>query len=832
MEWYPHFFLVGPVPANAMGGYYDFSIVLLSYVVASMASYVALDMSAHLRKPTTLTFRICWLIGGAFVMGAGIWSMHFIGMLAFIMPMPMAYSLFWTILSICVAIFTAFIAFFLFTIKNPQKKHYLMSGLILGMAIPTMHYTGMAGMEGVKIYYQISLFILSIIIAIIAATAALWLAVQSDKGSFGQRVRLKLESALIMGLAITGMHYTGMYAATFVPDHVMTSSVSVDPTFLAILISTIIISILMIALIVSTAKYILDSKLKNKNDLLEAVLDNMAGGVIACDASGKLTLFNRTVTKMYGKMIKTKMFLSDWSAQHPLFKGDSNQELTLEEYPLYRALQGETIKDVEIITQDSKGAKHTLLVDGQQLRGGENENLGAVIVFNDISERKVDEEKLKFQATHDILTDLPNRTLLLDRLKQAIVTAERDNLKVTVIFLDLDFFKFINDALGHTIGDRLLKMVASRFSSLLRASDTLARIGGDEFVIVLPDQENINHVPQLLERILQSISEPYKIDKHELNITCSIGFSVYPDNGKDAETLLKNADNAMYQAKENGKNTFQFYTGEMHTQVRKRLEIENGLRRALVNDEFILEYQPKLDIKTGQLVGFEALVRWNHPERGLIPPNDFIPIAEDTGLIIPIGEWVLKTACLQNKAWQNNGFPPLCMSVNLSSRQCREKELVKKVEKILKETRLDPQFLELELTETLAMSDPIEFIEVLNQFKELGVKTSIDDFGTGYSSLNYLRQFPVNCLKIDQSFIKELEAKGGDLSIVKAIVSLGHSLNMRVIAEGVETKQQLLQLQENDCDEIQGYYLSRPISPQSMVEFMKNYEKQNPHIST
>jgi len=711
-----------------------------------------------------------------------------------------------------------------FHCKVSNLIYYIMSGIALGAAIATMHYTGMAGMNGVKIHYELGLFSLSILIAIIASIAALWLSVQSDHGTFTIRVRLKLGSALIMGLAIAGMHYTGMAGAIFTPLMSTDNILPIDNTLLVSAVAVVSVSIMILALIGSAYKYFIDLTLKNKNDFLATILENMTGGVIAFDAHGKINLLNRAATEIYGSKLALGTSLKDWITNFPFFTEDFKKKLVPEENPLHSIEEGGSIAGTELLVKDKKGIKRSLVFEGRALRGHEGENLGAVIIFNDISKRKMDEEELKYRATHDMLTDLPNRILLADRLSQAISSAKRNNLKTSIIFIDLDNFKIVNDALGHSIGDSLLKMVVARFILLLRSTDTLARLGGDEFVIVLSDLENIDAIPLFLDRILKSISQPYTIDEHEVNITCSLGFSIYPDHGEDAETLLKNADNAMYQAKEEGKNTFKFYTKEMQTHVRKRLEMENDLRRALVNQEFFLEYQPKLNLKKKELVGFEALVRWNHPKYGIIPPTEFIYIAEETGLIIPLGKWVLQTACKQNKEWQDQGLFPLCVSVNLSSRQCRENNLFHTIQKTLEETGLSPEYLELELTESLAMSNPKEFIVVLSKLKKLGIKTSIDDFGTGYSSLNYLRQFPVNCLKIDQSFIRELETKAGDLSIVKAIVSLGHSLNMTVIAEGVETKQQLLELLKQDCDEIQGYYLSRPISAKAMTKFQKNYK--------
>lgn len=821
MHWLTEFFQIGPLSQHIMTGWYDPYLVFLSYIIASLASYVALDMSAHLRKPTTLLFRISWLIGGAIIMGAGIWSMHFVGMLAFKMEMPMTYNVFWTGISMVVAIITAGLAFLFFTIQQPKLKHYVLSGIILGVAIPTMHYTGMAGMDGVTIRYLPIPFVLSVLIAITAAMVALWLSIMSDRGTFAVRVRWKLASGLIMGLAITGMHYTGMYAAVFIPIPMLEHTYSLDPTLLSISISTAVICITLMGLVVSTSKYILTSRAQKEKDFLEAILNQMRGGVIACDPDGNINLVNRTAENILGPEKSIQM--TENLLYHPVDK----KALKESEYPLSRALRGEVIRDVEMQAVDQSGNKHYLLINGQPLVGSEQQNLGAVVVFHDISTLKTAEEELRHNATHDVLTGLPNRTLLVDRIKQSIALANRNQLKSIIVFIDVDNFKFINDALGHSIGDALLRTLTNRLKSVLRPTDTLARLGGDEFVIVFPAQKDIFVVSNLLQRIIGIVAEPFIVEGHELRVTCSLGVSVYPDNGIDAETLLKNADAAMYQAKEAGRNNFQFFMGDMHTQVKKRLDMENGLRKALVNNEFFLEYQPKIDLRNNKIVGYEALIRWRHPKLGVVYPQDFISIAEHTGLIISIGEWVLRTACAQNKAWQDAGLPALCVSVNLSARQCREKHLMRRIKEILNETQLQPQFLELELTESAAMADPARFMEMLSECRALGAKTSIDDFGTGYSSLDYLRKFPVDTLKIDKGFIEELEKESDKgLSIVKAIISLGHSLNLNVIAEGVETEKQLQHLRSEDCDEIQGYFLSKPLLPQGMAEFIRNYFKK------
>jgi diguanylate cyclase (GGDEF)-like protein/PAS domain S-box-containing protein len=440
-------------------------------------------------------------------------------------------------------------------------------------------------------------------------------------------------------------------------------------------------------------------------------------------------------------------------------------------------------------------------------------------VLNDITETKRYQEQLEHQAKYDLLTNLPNRSLLYDRLAQAIIYAQRYRRLVGVAFVDLDRFKLINDSLGHNMGDRLLKTVAERLKSSVRNVDTVARLGGDEFMVVLYDQANEQAIVKVMQRILASVRQPFFIEGREFIITCSMGLSIYPQDGQDAETLLKNADAAMYRAKDQGRNNFQSYTPEIQEWVNERVALENNLRRALERQEFVLYYQPQIDLRSERIVGAEALIRWQHPEWGMVSPARFIPVAEETGMIIPIGEWVIRTACTQNKVWQASGLPPIVVSVNVSMRQFRQKDLAKSVAQLLQKTGLEAQYLELELTESLVMQNPQEAIATLQELKELGIKLAIDDFGTGYSSLAYLKRFPVDCLKIDQSFVNEITTAHDSTVIAQAIISLGHSLNIQVIAEGVESQQQLEFLCTHHCHEAQGYYFSKPVPPGEFMKF-------------
>jgi diguanylate cyclase (GGDEF)-like protein/PAS domain S-box-containing protein len=443
-------------------------------------------------------------------------------------------------------------------------------------------------------------------------------------------------------------------------------------------------------------------------------------------------------------------------------------------------------------------------------------------VLNDITDNRRYQEELEHQANHDSLTDLPNRNLLRDRIGQAIVFADRYDQVAVIAFLDLDNFKLVNDSLGHDAGDQLLKLAAGRLASLLRASDTVARIGGDEFVLVLHFSEGDGMIGQHIQRLLTAIAQPFSINGREVFVTCSVGVSIYPQDGRDGDTLLKNADAAMYRAKEQGKNTFQFYTRELNERVSERLDLESDLRRALERGELAVYYQPQVELATGRIVGAEALVRWRHPSRGAVEPGRFVMIAEETGLIVPIGDWILRTACEQIKAWQGAGLAPLVVAVNLSARQFRQTQLADMVEAVLSDTRVEPRFLELELTETVVMHDPQEAEIALRRLKSLGLRVAIDDFGSGYSSLNYLKRFPIDKLKIDGSFVQDLPESGDSAAIVLAVISLGHSLGLRVIAEGVERRSQAAFLRAHGCDEIQGYYYGAPMPAPEFTELLRS----------
>lgn len=557
-------------------------------------------------------------------------------------------------------------------------------------------------------------------------------------------------------------------------------------------------------ILVAFIRDISERKAAQENMLLSKhILNSISEGVAVTDSQQRFVYVNPAFTRITGYAEE------DVLGRSPKLLSSGLMEKTFYGR-MWGSIDEEGRWEGEIIDRRKSGESYNEWLSISTLKDERGEVDRYVSVFSDISERKAVERHIVHLAQHDFLTGLPNRMLLLDRLSQAIALARRDNRRVAVLFFDLDRFKNINDTLGHLIGDKFLKEVAARISGASRASDTISRLGGDEFVVMLTDIGSVEDVSMIAEKMLASVAGVCHIDGNDIEITTSIGISLFPDDGGDAEVLLKCADTAMYHAKQNGRNNFQFFTGEMNRRALERMAMESKLRQAIRRKEFLLYYQPQVDRASGRLIGAEALLRWNSPS-GLVGPSQFIEVAEETGLILQIGDWALREACRQIAAWRKEGLPEMPVSVNLSAVQFRQKSLVKQIKDALDEFGLEPSALELEITESAVMEDPESAIHMLLEIQAMGVKLALDDFGTGYSSLIYLKRLPIGKLKIDQTFVRHMTEDVDDAMIVSAIINLARNLDLRHIAEGVETQEQVDLLALYGCDEMQGYFYGRPM---------------------
>jgi diguanylate cyclase len=680
---------------------YNLTLVAVSLLVATLASYTALDLASRISMLKRSASRHAWLAGGAAAMGVGIWSMHFVGMLAFSLPIPLGYDPAITGYSLLIAICVSWFALYVVTRARLKWRGIAVGGVLMGLGIAGMHYTGMAALRmQPSLSYDPLLFAASVAIAILASAAALWIARTLSDARQHYIIGKRVAAALVMGVAITGMHYTGMAAADFMPGSWCGAANGVDARWLATTIILFTFAILIVTLMLS------------RFDVRTAVL------------AGSLTELNDQIVRM---------------------------------------------------------------------------------------------------VNHDALTDLPNRRALVERIEMVVHNAKRSQETFAVLFMDIDGFKTVNDSLGHSAGDEVLKAFARRLMHCVRDGDTVARLGGDEFVVLMEDVTSPDDAQDVAQNVLDRMEREHWNDGQPLQAVPSIGIALFPRDGETADELLKNADAAMYEAKRAGRATWRFFEASMNEAAMRTLQIQNALRMALDEGHFSLRFQPKFCGTSNDLVGAEALLRLNHPELGMLAPAEFIPTAERSGQIVQIGQWVVRETCRHIRQWQAAGLPEMRVAVNLSPRQIAQPDLVDTMIDIVRTEHVRCDQVIFEITEAVAMHDAPKTVEMIQAFQSAGFEIAIDDFGTGYSSLAYLERFRVKQLKIDRFFTNGLDGQGHESrAIVSAIIALAHSLNMEVVAEGVETASQMSELQYMACDQMQGYLLGKPLTAEAFGALLEN----------
>lgn len=798
---------------NSLDQSYSMTLVFLSYFISAMSSYTALDLGARLHYAKGRG-RVFWLCAGAVSMGLGIWAMHFVAILALHLPIAVQYDNLIVFFSIILAVLSSALTLWIVSEQSMSKTRVITGSVVIGSGIAGMHYTGMAAMMmNAIILYDWLWFTVSIFVAILVSMVALILTFQLRSVDPVKGLWRKIFAGLLMGAAITGMHYTGMYATTFVAhEHMTTAVIAHDDSGL---IATMIGIVIVLILVVTLASVYVDKQFAGKtmrvlesDQRYKSLFEHNYDGVIFYSIDGSQSVMNPAAMRLTKEQSLPLEKLMTMCAS-------TDAELISTHFT--KAVHGEA-HNYEITLTTSEGRQlhlnmtHTPVFVDQQITG-------VFMIVRDITNKKEYEAKINYLAFHDSLTGLPNRRFVEQQLDQVIMEAQKTDQQVYVLFLDLDHFKLVNDSLGHDFGDLLLQEASLRLQDCVDKKGAVSRLGGDEFMVILTDVTE-KEVSSMANEINQRIEQAFFIHGHELYITTSIGISRYPEDGQDRSVLMRNADAAMYAAKDKGKNSFHLYVPNLEQAVNDKMNIQNELNRALARQEFLLHYQPQVSAKSGAIVGVEALIRWDHPERGLLLPDQFISVAEETGLIVPIGEWVLRTACKQNKQWQEQGLMPLRVAVNLSARQFLKQDFTQMVAEILDQTGLAPEYLELEITES-SMIDVQRATQTLRELKQLGVHVAIDDFGTGYSSLYYLKEFPLNRLKIDRSFVRDMIEQPSNQAIVSTIISMAHHLQLHVIAEGVETKEELAFLQEHLCEEVQGYLFSRPLPSEDVAFYLQ-----------
>jgi diguanylate cyclase (GGDEF)-like protein/PAS domain S-box-containing protein len=805
---------------------HDLRLVVLAGLICLFATYTAFSLMARAgahptrRRNKRDRTQFAWILGAGFAAGSGIWATHFIAMLAFEPNLPVGYALGPTLLSIVIAAGVAGLGFAVthFGSQRRERATILMGGAILGAGISAMHYVGMSAvtLAGVLLYDP----------GMVAASVAIGIGLGAAATYFGfgrqnnavLDLKARLTAASVLTLAICGMHFTAMAAASVLPDPgiafvestLSSNALAIAVTAVALLILALSLTGAIIDQHLATRSALEAQRLRGSEARFRQLADATFEGVVI-HKDGVVLDVNVAMAALIGWPQDALIGRSVFDLVTP--KSHAALRARLESIRLGAGTEtGDQALELGLQHADGSEIPIEILARTMPLDSGN----ARVVAVRDIRERKAAEERIRYMAHHDGLTGLPNRTLFQDRLGQALARAKRSGTTVSVLCLDLDRFKTVNDLNGHGAGDELLRQVAQRLSECIRADDTVARLGGDEFAIIQVGVSHPDGPAVLAERLVAEMARPFDLGGQQTVVGTSIGVSLFPSDGMTGDDLVRAADTALYRAKESGRSTFRFFEAQMDLRLQERRHLERDLRQAIANEQLKVHYQPLADCGEMRILGFEALVRWSHPERGNVSPADFIPLAEESGLIMPLGNWVLRNACREAMTWPDDKI----IAVNLSPVQFRHADLAKTVLGILAETGLAPHRLELEITEGVLIEDAERTLATLNTLKAAGIHISLDDFGTGYSSLSYLQRFPFDKIKIDRSFIWEMEENDGSMAIVRAVIALGRSLHLTVTAEGVETPRQLDLLRSQDCDQAQGYLLGRPMSREDVAKLL------------
>jgi diguanylate cyclase (GGDEF)-like protein len=785
---------------NCLVTEHDLRLVVLAGIICWLASTVAVSLFHRARASQGRT-RAIWVGLDATVGGCGIWATHFVAMLAYDGGSGAGYNIPVTLMSLIFAVSIVAIGLSIALI-NDRRSTIALGGAVVGAGVAAMHYTGMMALEiPARIVWSPGIVLASVVFGSVFAAIALVVATRRDDRNH------TLAATGLLTIAIVSHHFTAMGAVTLVADPTLaTDGLTISPAALSFLTAVAAFAILGISFLAAMLDRRSSTELHQQKVLLDSAIGNMSQGLCMFDADGRILLFNERYGEMMdrtGMPLQGRLLIDVLQDQKSAGKWDGDPEEFFN-MVVAAAKAGESL--TRVVTRNGRSIR---VVD-QPKRGG-----GWVATFEDITEWQEAQEQITHMARHDALTNLPNRTLFREQLEKALRLVKRSD-QLAVFCLDLDHFKEINDSLGHPVGDALLKEVARRLGECITEHDTVARLGGDEFAIVQFCSDcDPSAVALLASHIVEKIGEPYDIGGHQLIVGVSVGISLAAEDGKNPDELLKEADLALYRAKADGRGTYRFFETGMDARAQARRVLELDLRAALRRDEFEVYYQPIRDVASDSVVAFEALVRWNHPLRGMIAPVSFIPLAEETGLIIPLGDWVLRQACLDAAGWSAD----ITVAVNLSPVQFKNPNLVASVKAALVASGLPADRLELEITESVLLQNSETTLAVLHELRGFGVRISLDDFGTGYSSLSYLRSFPFDKIKIDRSFVTDLATRDDSMAIVRAVTGLGKSLGIVTTAEGVETEAQFDLLRREGCTQAQGYLFSKP-RPAAEVEAM------------